>query len=141
MDCETSQLVSFTRPSIIPPFVQCLRRSEGFARAAYFVPGCDGIGVWPNSEIVPSASAPASSAPQGMWSKACGLQINIPAAGAVDREFSIYVFEILKFSDFEILRYSDFEIFSFPYFEIFRFYGFQIFRFSDLYFIFSYFQI
>ena len=28
-------------------------RSKGFARAAYFVPGRDGIGVWPNSEIVP----------------------------------------------------------------------------------------
>ena len=27
-------------------------RSEGFPRAAYFVPGRDGIGVWPISEIV-----------------------------------------------------------------------------------------
>ena len=44
--------------------------SEGFARAAYFVPGCDGIGVWPNSEIVPAASASASSVT--MWSQACG---------------------------------------------------------------------
>ena len=32
-------------------------RSEGFARTAYFVPGRDGIGVWPNSEIVPASSA------------------------------------------------------------------------------------
>ena len=39
---------------------QCFRRSEGFARTAYFIPGRDGVGVWPNSEIVP-ASASASS--------------------------------------------------------------------------------
>ena len=39
---------------------QAISRSEGFARAAYFVPGRDGMGVWPNSEIVPSAP-PASS--------------------------------------------------------------------------------
>ena len=32
-------------------------RSEGFAGAAYFVPGRDGIGVWPNSEIVPAPQA------------------------------------------------------------------------------------
>ena len=38
-------------------FVIFTNRSEGFARAAYFVPGRDGIGVWPISEIVP---APAS---------------------------------------------------------------------------------
>ena len=38
-----------------------VHRGEGFARAAYFVPGCDGIGVWPNSEIVPASSASAAS--------------------------------------------------------------------------------
>ena len=27
-------------------------RSEGFPLAAYFVPGRDGMGVWPNSKIV-----------------------------------------------------------------------------------------
>ena len=31
-------------------------RSEGFARAAYFVPGCDGAGVWQDSEILPAPS-------------------------------------------------------------------------------------
>ena len=36
-------------------------RSEGFPRAAYFVPGRDGIGVWPISEIV--TPEPASAAP------------------------------------------------------------------------------
>ncbi len=36
--------------------------SEGFARAAYFVPVRNGIGVWPISEIVPApASPPAPS--------------------------------------------------------------------------------
>ena len=30
-------------------------RSEGFPRAAYFVPGRDGIGVWPISEIASTA--------------------------------------------------------------------------------------
>ena len=36
-------------------------RSEGFPRAAYFVPGRDGIGVWPDSEIVQAAAAAAAS--------------------------------------------------------------------------------
>ena len=31
--------------------------SEGFPRAAYFVPGRDGIGVWPISKIVPPSAA------------------------------------------------------------------------------------
>ena len=31
-------------------------RSEGFARAAYFVPGRDGVGVGQDSRILPSAS-------------------------------------------------------------------------------------
>ena len=35
-------------------------RSEGFPLAAYLIPGCDGMGAWPNSEIVGSAPAPAS---------------------------------------------------------------------------------
>ena len=32
-------------------------RSEGFPRAAYFVPGRDGMGVWPVSKIVRPAVA------------------------------------------------------------------------------------
>ena len=32
-------------------------RSEGFPRTGYFVPGRDGIGVWPDSEIVRSAAS------------------------------------------------------------------------------------
>ena len=35
-------------------------RSEGFPRTRYFIPGCDGMGVWPNSEIVPASAAAAS---------------------------------------------------------------------------------
>ena len=38
-------------------------QSEGFARAAYFVPGRDGMGVWPNSEIVPPPPSAPPSAP------------------------------------------------------------------------------
>ena len=41
-----------------------LCRSEGFARTAYFVPGCDGMGVRPNSEIVqPRPPAPSLRPP------------------------------------------------------------------------------
>ena len=47
-----------------------INRSEGFPRAAYFVPGRDGIGVWTNSEIVPAPASAASSVT--MWSQACG---------------------------------------------------------------------
>ena len=32
-------------------------RSEGFPRTAYFIPGCDGMGVGAISEIVPAAAA------------------------------------------------------------------------------------
>ena len=39
-----------------------VNRSEGFARAAYFVPGRDGMGFWPNSEIVHPSAAAASVA-------------------------------------------------------------------------------
>ena len=38
-------------------------RSEGFARAAYFVPGCDGAGVWQDSEILPAPSLLESQQP------------------------------------------------------------------------------
>ena len=32
-------------------------RSEGFPLAAYFIPGRDGMGAWPNSKIVGASSA------------------------------------------------------------------------------------
>ena len=32
-------------------------RSEGFPLAAYLIPGRDGMGVWPDSKIVPSDAA------------------------------------------------------------------------------------
>ena len=35
-------------------------RSEGFPLAAYLVPGRDGMGAWPNSEIVRAAGAASS---------------------------------------------------------------------------------
>ena len=34
-----------------------LGRSEGFPLAAYLVPGRDGMGVWPDSKIVPGAAS------------------------------------------------------------------------------------
>ena len=34
-------------------WVNSLCRSEGFPLAGYFVPGRDGMGVWPNSKILP----------------------------------------------------------------------------------------
>ena len=37
-----------------------VHRSEGFPLAAYLVPGRDGMGVWPNSEIVRRAAAASS---------------------------------------------------------------------------------
>ena len=39
----------------------CLDRSEGFPRTAYFIPGCDGMGVGAISEIVPASAAAAAS--------------------------------------------------------------------------------
>ena len=42
--------------SLFPSYLLPYRRSEGFARAAYFVPGCDGAGVWQDSEILPAPS-------------------------------------------------------------------------------------
>ena len=48
-------------PSLLGNFSRMYHRSEGFPRTAYFVPGRDGIGVWPDSEIVRSAAAAASS--------------------------------------------------------------------------------
>ncbi len=36
-------------------------RSEGFPLAAYLVPGRDGMGVWPNSEIVRAADASSAN--------------------------------------------------------------------------------
>ena len=38
-----------------------LFRSEGFPRTAYFIPGCDGMGVGAISEIVPASAAAAAA--------------------------------------------------------------------------------
>ena len=38
-------------------------RSEGFARAAYFIPGCVGAGVGQDSEILPAPSLLESQQP------------------------------------------------------------------------------
>ena len=40
------------------PEIGLENRSEGFPLAAYLIPGRDGMGAWPNSEIV---SAPPAS--------------------------------------------------------------------------------
>lgn len=40
--------------------IKNMNRSKGFARAAYFVPGRDGIGAWPISKIAPPLGAPSS---------------------------------------------------------------------------------
>ncbi len=45
------------RHRIIRKAREQIDRSEGFPRAGYFVPGHDGMGVWPNSEIVRRSGA------------------------------------------------------------------------------------
>ena len=59
--CYVMEDPTMEDPSLLSALGWVYGRSEGFPRTAYFVPGCDGMGVWPNSEIVlPAPPAPPS---------------------------------------------------------------------------------
>ena len=57
--CYVMEDPTMEDPSLLSALGWVYGRSEGFARTAYFVPGCDGMGVWPNSEIVLPPAPPS----------------------------------------------------------------------------------
>ncbi len=50
-------------PSLLSPSVGVIGRTEGFPRMGYFLPVCDGVGVWPNYIVVLDAAYSGGRAP------------------------------------------------------------------------------